>query len=266
MTALHVLEPHTGILMAPNSIPYYPDLEREIQVAGRQALAKVEALAQELGVACSSLQRQGRAAEVIVELTGDHDLIVMGSHGYGMLDRLLLGSVAIRVLHKSPKPVLVLREGARTDGIRTVLLPTDGSQAGEAALQHGLELARALGAGVTLLYVVEGMYRYLGPETTLYPVAEALEAELQQLGQELLNQAKAMADRVGVVAQTKLTVGRATDGILAEAMAHDLVVMGTQGHTGLDRFLLGSVAERVTRRSAKPVLVVPSRLHLQGVS
>jgi nucleotide-binding universal stress UspA family protein len=257
VTVLHVLEPYTGILMAPESIPYYPDLEREIQIAGRQALAKVETWAQELGVACSSLQRQGRAAEVIVELARDHDLIVMGSHGYGMLDRLLLGSVAIRVLHKSPKPVLVLREGARTDGIRTVLLPTDGSPSGEAALQHGLKLARALGADVTLLYVVEGMYRYLGPETALYPVAEALEAELQQIGQEALQKAKEMADAVGVVAQTRLAVGRAVEGILAEAKAHDLVVMSTHGRSGLDRLLLGSVAEGVLRRSEKPVLVIP---------
>ncbi|WP_333659819.1 universal stress protein [Meiothermus cerbereus] len=256
-TILHVLEPYTGILMTPDSIPYYTDFERELLVAGRQALEKVEAQAQALGVACTTLQRQGRAAEVIVEMAADHDLIVMGSHGYGVLDRLLLGSVSIRVLHKSHKPVLVVREGAQTNEIHSVLLPTDGSRSGEIALRQGLELAKALGANVTLLYVIEGMYRYLGPETAIYPVAEVTEAEFQQIGQEALEQAQKLADAVGVAASTRLARGNAVEGILEEARAHDLVVMGTHGRSGLDRLLLGSVAEGVLRRSEKPVLAIP---------
>jgi nucleotide-binding universal stress UspA family protein len=266
VVVLHVLEPFTGTLVSPSSIPYYADLERDVQVAGRQALAKVEAGAQELGVSSHVQQRKGRATEVIVEVARDYDLIVMGSHGYGMLDRLLLGSVAISVLHKSPRPVLVVREGVKTDGVQQLLLPTDGSKSSEPALRQGLELARALGANVTLLYVVEGMYRYLGPEAAIYPVADGLEAGFMDIGQQALGLAKELADAVGVVAQTRLAVGNAVDHILAEARVHDLVVMGTHGRSGLDRFLLGSVAEGVLRRSEKPVLVIPGRDRPKGVA
>lgn len=257
VTALYALEPLTNVVMTPASVRYYVDLERDLELAGRQALAKIKEWAQAAGVTCHIQEGKGRAADVILELAPNHDLIVMGTHGYSGLDRFLLGSVATRVLHKSPKPVLVVREGNKAGAVQQILLPTDGSQPSLKALHHGLELAKALGASVTLLYALEGMYHYLGPEATLYPVDDGLEASFKAIGQEALDQAMAAAKEAGVQAQAKLTAGKAVDRIVEEAKTHHLVVMGTHGRTGLDRLLLGSVTEGVIRRSETPVLVVP---------
>nr|WP_245533706.1 universal stress protein [Calidithermus timidus] len=143
--------------------------------------------------------------------------------------------------------------------MRQILLPTDGSQASQKALGQGLELAKALGASVGLLYVVEGVYHYLGPEAAMYAVAEDLEASFKEIGQEALDKALEAAAGAGVQVQSKLALGKAVDQIAEEAKAYDLVVMGTHGRSGLNRLLLGSVTEGVIRRSEKPVLVIPVR-------
>ena len=110
VTLLYVVEPVMArILIGPETIPYYPDLTRDLVVAGRQALERAEGFAQYLGVPVRTELKQGSAAQVIAEEAGSYDLVVMGTHGRSGLDRLLLGSVTQKVLQRSPKPVLVVR-------------------------------------------------------------------------------------------------------------------------------------------------------------
>jgi len=110
VTLLYVVEPVMArILIGPETIPYYPDLTRDLEVAGRQALERAEGFAQYLGVPVRTELKQGSAAQVIAEEAGSYDLVVMGTHGRSGLDRLLLGSVTQKVLQRSPKPVLVVR-------------------------------------------------------------------------------------------------------------------------------------------------------------
>lgn len=109
-TLLYVVEPvMTRILIGPEAIPYYPDLTRDLELAGKQALERAEGFAQYLGVLVKAELKQGSAAQVIVEEAAQHDLVVMGTHGRSGLDRLLLGSITQKVLQRSPKPVLVVR-------------------------------------------------------------------------------------------------------------------------------------------------------------
>jgi nucleotide-binding universal stress UspA family protein len=110
-TLLYVLEGatrHTWVV--PETVPYFPDLERDIETAGKQALERAAGFAAEMGVAARSELVKGRAPEVIVDQASQHDLVVMGTHGRSGLDLVLLGSVTQKVLQQSPKPVLVVRQ------------------------------------------------------------------------------------------------------------------------------------------------------------
>lgn len=142
---------------------------------------------------------------------------------------------------------------------QSLLLPTDGSEAAERAVAEGLRLAKALGARVTFLHVLEplGSRLLLGPETL--PYYHALVEDLRRQGLAALDRATQLAEGLGVPFEAHLLEGRAAEVILKEAEKHDLIVMGTHGRTGLDRLLLGSVAQEVVRKSPKPVLLVPHR-------
>ncbi len=142
---------------------------------------------------------------------------------------------------------------------RSILLPTDGSEAAEAGVREGLRLAQALKARVAFLYVLEplGPRLLLGPETLPY-YRELLE-DLREAGLAALDRGTRLAEEMGVPFEAHLLEGLAAEVILKEAEKHDLLVLGTHGRTGLDRLLLGSVAREVARRSPKPVLLVPYR-------
>ncbi|WP_299425548.1 universal stress protein [uncultured Meiothermus sp.] len=137
-----------------------------------------------------------------------------------------------------------------------ILIPTDGSGPSEAAVKVGLELARSLQAKVTLLYVVEPVVAriLIGPETV--PYYPELKRDLVAAGKQALERAEDFAQYLGVTVETELQLGSASQVILETANQHDLVVMGTHGRSGLDRFLLGSVTQKVLQRSPRPVLVV----------
>ncbi len=140
---------------------------------------------------------------------------------------------------------------------RSLLLPTDGSPAAEAGVKEGLRLAKALGARVAFLYVLEpiGPRLFLGPETL--PYYQDLVEDMRKEGMAALDRATRMAEELGVGFEAHLLEGRAAEVILKEAAKHDLLVMATHGRSRLDAALLGSVTQEVVRRSPKPVLVVP---------
>ncbi|SDF49704.1 Nucleotide-binding universal stress protein, UspA family [Thermus arciformis] len=142
---------------------------------------------------------------------------------------------------------------------RSILLPTDGSEAAERGVREGLRLAQALKAKVAFLYALEplGPRLLLGPETL--PYYQELVEDLRKEGLAALDRATRMAEELGLPFEAHLLEGLAAEVILKEAEKHDLVVLGTHGRTGLDRLLLGSVARDVARRSPKPVLLVPHR-------
>ena len=201
------------------------------------------------------------AAEAIIESAVDLgcDLVLMGTHGRRGLRKLLVGSVAERVVRTSSVPVLVVRSHVPSppETIRRILVPFDFSPHSEVAAQTAARWAEALGAGVSLLHVVEPV---VYPEFYAVDVLPGQVTDgLQQRSVEALAEA---ADRLvsGVDCTTTVRVGRAVDVILsaADAQEHDLVVMGTRGLSGLEHLLLGSVAERVLRRSDVPVLTVHS--------
>ncbi|MFA9516091.1 universal stress protein [Halopenitus sp. H-Gu1] len=134
-----------------------------------------------------------------------------------------------------------------------ILVPTDGSPAADAAIEHAIDLADQYDARVHALYVVDGS-AYSTLEAGSEIVVEALESE----GEEATERVSKTAEESGVETVTSVVHGTAYRTILeyVEDNDIDLIVMGTHGRQGLDRYLLGSVTERVVRTADVPVLTV----------
>ena len=134
--------------------------------------------------------------------------------------------------------------------LKTVLVATDFSPPSDAALAYGRALARTFGASLHLLHVVENYF--------LRPTAAApymiQEARTRMLDEQLNDE-----DRQQLGARTTLEISdEPADAIAGYAKAQkiDLIVMGTHGRSGLERLLVGSVAEHVIRTAPCPVLTV----------
>ncbi|GAB3693665.1 universal stress protein [Halorubrum pallidum] len=134
-----------------------------------------------------------------------------------------------------------------------ILVPTDGSPASDAAIEHALDLAAQYDARVHALYVVDGS-AYSSLEAGAELVVEALEDE----GAAATDRVAAAAAEAGIDCETTVTTGTAYQSIrdYVEENDIDVIVMGTHGRKGLDRYLLGSVTERVVRTADVPVLTV----------
>jgi len=134
-----------------------------------------------------------------------------------------------------------------------ILLPTDGSPAAASALDHAIDLARTYDAQVHALYVVDAS-AYAGVEAGSEMLIRGLEDE----GNAAVDRVREAAEEAGVPVTTTVETGNPYRGILdyVETAGIDLVVMGTHGRSGLERFLLGSVTERVVRSADVPVLTV----------
>jgi len=185
------------------------------------------------------------------------DLVVMGTHGRRGVQRMLLGSVTEEVVRTAACPVLTVRSDTAANAhraVRRLLVPVDFSDASQIAVRHAAELADTYDAQIDLLHVVEQV---------AYPSAYGLDPGYLS-PQEILPRVEATLgdvarDEVGSDhVQVSATVGYAPLTILdyIDENDVDLVVIATHGRTGLDRMLLGSVAERVIRRSSAPVFVV----------
>jgi nucleotide-binding universal stress UspA family protein len=138
-----------------------------------------------------------------------------------------------------------------------ILMPTDGSACANHAIEHGLDVARRLGAEVLFLHVLENPLTtgYATPETL--PYSAQLYEDLKSAAQGVLDDAAKKAEEYGVRAETRLVENRDPVQAIHEAEAEcDAVFMGTHGRRGFNRWMFGSVAEGALRRSSKPFLLI----------
>lgn len=182
------------------------------------------------------------------------DLIVMGSHGRRGVPRLLLGSVAEEVLRASPCPVLIVHaEAAGAPEALTyerILVPVDFSPMTGRQIEVATILARRFSARLELVHSID-------PPTMpdFYMPAGTLVLDMKNVTATVHERLDALAEplRGDIDVSTHILVGRAVREISRRARHADLLVMPTHGHSGLDRALLGSVAEGVLRRTDCPV-------------
>jgi nucleotide-binding universal stress UspA family protein len=143
-----------------------------------------------------------------------------------------------------------------------ILVAVDGSRSSDAALEQALELGREGRARLRVVHVIDSPYDYPDGLYGFVPGdLEELRQGWQKLGREVLDRALAVARQAGVEPESallELARRRVSTTIVDEAKrwGADLIVVGTHGHRGLDRLLLGSVAEGVSRTAPISVLLV----------
>lgn len=211
-----------------------------------------------------TVERGGVEETIIDKAVADAGtLVAMVTHGRSGINRWLLGSVAEKVLRAGRNPLLLVRateasESAGEATLKSIVVPLDGSKLSEQALPYVAVLAKELSLSVVLLRSYDIRQGISGYED-VFPDWDKLEAEakaeatsyLDGIAQELQNQAVAPVARVVTY---KEPAGQIIE--LAGATANSLVAMCTHGRSGVQRWALGSVTEKVARHSVAPVLVI----------
>jgi len=195
------------------------------------------------------------------------DLIVMSTHGRTGLRHLMLGSVAEEVLKDPPAPVLLVRateeDAPAPDGARyTILVPLDGTAYAEGALPYLARAGLARTSEIILLRAIPSGV----PGTTVAddPAIRRMMTSWAEATEGEMHEARAYLDQLArrylPGAQYRLQAETADPAQAIETLAAtglvDLVVLASQGRTGIDRILHGSVARHVLRHTGVPILVL----------
>lgn len=263
VTLLEVVDPDTLNLLANPEQGRYIDTLLAERTERRRAY--LETIARSFpGVTIDCSVESGKAEEVIIEKAAADKgtLIVMATHGRSGIQRWLLGSVAEKVLHGAANHVLLVRAGekGRVDGeaiMKTVVVPLDGSPVAEQVLPHIVDLAKKLTFKVIYMRAYALPPAITGDEygTYMEELIKQLEAEtLEYLGQKTKEAKSKGLENVESVA----SFGYGAEAIikLGRQTPDNLIAMCTHGRSGLKRWVLGSVTERVVQHSGDPVLII----------
>lgn len=242
------------------------DADDQVELSRRRALEYLETIEHNfpVGLSVEHAVRVGSAATAILELaeSAHIDLIAMATHGRTGLQRWVYGSVADKVLSGARLPILLMRASEAPHAIapiRRILVPLDGSTLAEGALVPALRLATAFDAEMLLFRVCEPS-TYLQNGLTSGTAAAALDEAVCTTVEEYLTEKTQEVRGQGVHVRWETQFGIAAENILdvAQKRAANLVVMSTHGRSGIGRWIMGSVADRVLRASRIPVLLIRS--------
>ncbi len=231
------------------------DLIRKVVVAHHLEAVK---LPHKVHIVTSSLS----PASAILDYASSNavDLLVMGTNGRRGLDKLLLGHTTDEVVRSAPCPVLAVSPNVPTQDeapeVRKILVPVDLSAHSGKVLQFAAHFATVYQAELHLLNVVKPL-----PYPHIVALSDAglpsnWPSFMQAQMTEHMNQLLTATTTLGMAAEIHVEHGPPATVILdfAAQAQMDMIVMGTHGHTGIDRLFLGSVAERVVRAAPCPVV------------
>ncbi len=207
----------------------------------RNYLESVKTRASSKDILCDVVMLESDApARAIVDFASQKnaDMIIVGRRGRKGLAKLLIGEVSSKIIGHAYCKVLVVPRAAVIE-YRTILVATDGSTHGSAAVTEALAIAKRCGSHLIVLSAVH--------DGNGHEAAESLSGKAVEL-----------AKKEGVSAESLTPIGRSADVIVETAGGRgvDLIVMGTYGKTGVKKLLMGSTTEKVIRSAGCAVLVV----------
>lgn len=270
---LHAIDPeHPSISQSLNERLFYIHSAHHRGMHARAYVEPIRTRMVESGLDVSILVPQGDPGDAIVDEADKESgtLIVMSSHGRSGAFRWWTGSVADRVLHHANSPLLMIRprerRGAAAEGrFNRIVVPLDGSELAEHALDHASHLGKTMDLVVELIRVIPSAEEYanlanLVPANlvTQAPSYAEYRAIVEKEAEDYLAEIGERLKQEGVQVDWRVLHGPAAAAIIDHSVASDeaLLVMTTHGRSGVARLVLGSVAERVVRQSGEPVLLI----------
>lgn len=260
---LHVIDPETLMPTTVEHHRYYDTLTAEREGSGDYLKRVATSFSDSSSVDFSV--EIGKPAEIIVDRAAAQAgaLIAMATHGRSGVQRWLLGSVAQKVLHAAANSLLLVRateegKGSEAAPLKRVVVPLDGSRLAETVIPQAVELARKMDLEIVLLRAYSLPVPAYSAEDYAPDLGELWE-QIKKEAQEYLEEKVRRLQGQGLERVSTVSVeGFAAEKIinLAQQTPGSLVAMCTHGRTGVGRWVLGSVTDRVVRHSGDPVLVI----------
>jgi nucleotide-binding universal stress UspA family protein len=222
------------------------------------------------GIKVTTATSYGDVAEEIVKYANNNkiDLIVMATHGYSRTKRWLFGSVTQKVLYGTEIPVLLIKsKSPEVSGkFNRILVPLDGSPFSEATLPYVEELTKKSNKEILLLHICEPpvvpSYGSQPINPTWKKYRDNMWEETERLSINYLNKTVAVLNKKGIK-KVKSRVIKAQTGDVAKTIMQiskeeniSLIVIATQGRTGVRGWVYGSVANRIVEDSSQPILLI----------
>jgi len=254
LTAISVIETN------PELEAIAPQVTEKAEKSAREHLEAVQARAKKEDVECNIIIRTGEDSyKYIVDeaVKNKITMIVMGRRGRSGLKRLMIGSVTTRVIGHAPCNVLVVPKAAKLE-FRNILVATDGSNYSAVAATEAIGLAKQNNSALTVISVIPSeLVTPMDIDFTVNQREFIAEKEMHE-AEKNAKAVKEAAEKEGVFVKAYILSGKPADAIIETAREKkaDLIVLGSHGRTGLEKLLMGSVAERVIVLAACPVMVV----------
>lgn len=238
--------------------------DTSIQEGARVVLEGAAKRVKDAGVEVSAQIASGDPAGALVELSADHDLVVVGTRGRSGFTERLLGTVSSALPAHSKCPVVVvpghgLKDSdvlPKIDPIKRIVVGVDGSSTSYGALDKAVRHAKLWGAELVAVGAVPlskgaGVLAWVGPTTVDHE--EVLRGYAEKLD-EIVDAAEAR--NPGVKIRRLVLDGTGAELLTEFSQAADLLVVGSRGRGGFAGLLLGSTSQAVLHHSKSPVLVV----------
>jgi nucleotide-binding universal stress UspA family protein len=259
LTLLEVIE--AAAPTAGRRVPEDDSVPYDTRAALERDLRRVLTARRASDVRVKIVMREGSVVrEILAQAKASRaDLVVIGSHGRGGVQRLVLGSVAEKVLRLATCPVLTVRSGVSVTRrsrslFGTILCATDFSAAANRGVAYAKRLAKEANAKLVVMHAVEWPFGDAVASDAVQEFRQSVESSARDELVRLLP--RSGADGPG--AQAVVALGKASAAIvkLARARSVDLIVMGVSGRGAIDVALLGSTTHHVIREGTWPVLTV----------
>jgi nucleotide-binding universal stress UspA family protein len=270
VTVLQVFSPAPVAAFGPGPVVFEPivltAVDRDQLLADTKAFAETESAP---GITIEAVVREGNTAAEILEQAASMkaDLLVIGTHGRSGFERLVLGSVAEKVLRKASCPVMTVPRGL-PDAVpagpviyKRILCPVDFSESSLQALNYAISMAQEADGQLTVLHVVAHEFENATDITstlsdagiTLGSFVKQREEALRQRLQEVVASAPEFCSL-----ESLMTHGKPWREVLriAAERQNDLIVMGVQGRGAADLLFFGSTTQHVVREASCPVLTL----------
>lgn len=186
----------------------------------------------------------------------NYDLVVSATHGRSGFKNLFLGSYAEKLLRTSPCDVFITRNHEKTFSLNKILVAHDVKNIDSHTIKTATEWAKAFGAEITLLHVVDMWNGLYPPEFTGDDSLSMFIEKAKENAQSTLDEITSHSSFENLNYKSEVVEGNPSDVLIDRSSDFDLVIIGKHDQSNFEHFLLGSVAEKVVRSAKCSALVV----------